>query len=302
LHNRKFYKRGSIGAAVFFMAGKVRLFGHLVATILIASIQAHAEPSSVLAEFPFQLRDGMIWIAIHVPKAAQPLNFMLDSGAQVSVMNTGVARRLDLKLGRPVSVRGVKSSVVGYWPEHLLARLGDVSLPKDFLAVDLGQLSRACGCGVDGLLGADFFKGRIVQIDFQNSKIRLLKSVAPDGNEDSLPLFVQTSGFLVNIQVNDGNPQKVRVDTGCASALQWVMTIPSSEPYSRQIAVGMTEVSMPLVKRTVRIGGTEFQSVPTGLQDHQIFPGEAGLLGTPLLSRFALVTFDTLSKRLILKK
>jgi hypothetical protein len=64
----------------------------------------------------------------------------------------------------------------------------------------------------------------------------------------------------------------------------------------------MTEVSMPLVKRTVRIGGTEFQSVSTGLQDHQIFPGEAGLLGTPLLSRFALVTFDTLSKRLILKK
>jgi hypothetical protein len=302
LHSSKLYKRGSVGSTAILDATKVRLFCCVVAIIFAASIHGYAQSSSVLAEFPCQLREGMIWIEIRVPKVARPLNFMLDSGAQVSVIHTGVARRLDLKLGRLVSVRGVNSNVVGFWPEHLVAKLGKVSLPRDLLAVDLGQLSKACGCGVDGLLGADFFGGRIVQIDFKNSKIRLLKDMALDGNEDSLPLFVQGSGLLIKIQVNDGEPQKVRMDTGCASALQWVATSPSTEPCSRQFAVGMTEVSMPLVKRTVRIGGTEFQSVPTGLQDHQIFPGEAGLLGTPLLSRFALVTFDTLSKRLILKK
>jgi hypothetical protein len=205
-------------------------------------------------------------------------------------------------LGGTVSVRGVKSSVEGYWPEHLCARVGDVSLPRDLLAVDLGALSQACGCGVDGLLGADFFKGRRVQIDFRSRKIRLLTSAAPNGEERAIALEVRSCGMLVKIQVNHGKQQKVRLDTGCASALQWAASKAPCEPYSRQIAVGMTEVSMPLIKTSVRIGENEFESVPTGLQGHQIFAGEAGLLGTPLLSRFAVVTVDTLSRRLLLQR
>jgi hypothetical protein len=292
----------SIFGTAFAIMWRMRPICSIVAFVFFALAQGQAQLSSVLAEFPFELREGMIWIEIRVPQSAKPLHFMLDSGAQVSVIHLGVARCLGLKWGGPVIVRGVKSSVTGYWPEHLSARLGGVNLPEDFLAVDLGQLSHACGCGVDGLLGADFFKGRIVQIDFQSRKIRLLKYVNLEGNEESLPLFVRASGLLVRIQVNGGKPQKVRLDTGCASPIQWVAAKATSEPCARQIAVGMTEVSMPLVRRSVRLGGNEFPSVPTGLQDHQIFPGEAGLLGTPLLSRFAVVTIDTVTKRLFLKK
>jgi len=280
----------------------MRLICATITFLFFALKQGHAQPSPVLAEFPFQLRGGMIWIQVCVPQSVAPLNFMLDSGAQVSVIHLGVARRLGLKLGCAVSVRGVKSSAAGYWTEPLAARMGAVSLPEDFLSVDLGQLSQACGCGVDGLLGADFFKGHIVQIDFQNSRLRLLKSVALEKNQDSLPLMVRPSGLLVKIEVDGGKPQKMRVDTGCASPLQWVASRPPSGPCSRQIAVGLTEVSMPLINTSVRIGVNYFQGVATGLQDHQIFDGEAGLLGTPLLCRFASVTFDAAAKRLFLKK
>jgi hypothetical protein len=280
----------------------VRKIAVILGFVLLALAQAQADSSPDTPEFPFQLRDGLIWIQVRVPQSVQPLNFMLDTGAQVSVIHLGTARRLGLKPGQLVSVRGVKSSVAGYWPEHCGARLGEVRLPEDFLAVDLGQLSRACGCGVDGLLGADFFKGRRVRIDFQNSRLRLLQTVHPDGDEETIPLRVRASGMLVCVQVNGGPPQKVRLDTGCASPLQWVASKAPAEPCSTQIAVGMTEVSMPLVKTSVRIGASEFNSVATGLQDRQIFPGEAGLLGTPLLSRFAVVTIDAPGKRLLLKK
>jgi hypothetical protein len=126
--------------------------------------------------------------------------------------------------------------------------------------------------------------------------------VALEKNQDSLPLMVRPSGLLVKIEVDGGKPQKMRVDTGCASPLQWVASRPPSGPCSRQIAVGLTEVSMPLINTSVRIGVNYFQGVATGLQDHQIFDGEAGLLGTPLLCRFASVTFDAAAKRLFLKK
>jgi hypothetical protein len=280
----------------------VRFVIAITTFLFLALTRGQAQSSSVIAEFPFQLREGLIWIEVRAPQSVQPLNFMLDTGAQVSVIHFGVAQHLGLKLGGPVSVRGVKSNANGYWTGQFCARLGDVMLPKDILAVDLDELSQACGGGVDGLLGADFFKGRRVQIDFRNLKIRLLKPALPGESEEAVPLEVRPQGMLVKIRVNHGRQQKVRLDTGCASPLQWVASQVPSGPYSRQIAVGMAKISMPLIKTTVRVGRTEFNSVPTGLQDQQIFPGEAGLLGTPLLSRFAVVTVDALSGQLLLQK
>jgi hypothetical protein len=295
-------KNGFGGGMASAIGLRVKLATTILAFLFLAVTQGIAQLSSQGTEFPFQLREGLIWIQVSVPQCGKTLNFMLDSGAEVSVVDLRVAQSLGLKWGNLVSVRGVKSSVNGYWPEHLSAQLGDISLPKDFLAVNLSDLSKACKCGVDGLLGADFFKGRIVQIDFQKQKIRLLKSANPGAHEESIPLQVRSSGMLVKIQVNNGKAQKVRLDTGCASPLQWVSSKAPSEPYARQIAVGMTEVSIPLIRTSVRIGESEFTSVPTGLQDHQIFAGEAGLVGTPLLSRFAVVTVDTLAKRLLLRR
>jgi hypothetical protein len=272
----------------------------VVSFLLCASGVGEASPAAL--EFPFQLRGGLIWIEVQTPASAEPLNFMVDSGAQASVINLGVARRLRLKLGEPVSVQGVESKAGGFWPEHLRARAGDVVLPKDYLAVDLGALSRACGCGVDGLLGADFFKGRRVQIDFRDRKIRLLNSPPAAANAASIPLETRPSGMLVEIQVNNNPLQKVRLDTGCASPLQWTAGKDAGGPCSEQIAVGVAAVSMPLITTTVHLGGNEFNAVPTGLHVNPIFPGEAGLLGAPLLSRFGRVTVDGVAGRLFLQK
>jgi hypothetical protein len=265
----------------------VNLLRRILWVFSLALMQGQTQLAAADQEFPFQIREGLIWLNISVPQASEPLNVILDSGAEVSTVDFRVVQRLGLKWGRPVSVLGVKSSVTGYWPEHLFARLGEVVLPQDFLAVDLSQLNKACGGGMDGILGEDFFKGRRLQIDFKLHKIRLLTSVVSGGNEESLPIQVRSSGILVKIRVNNGKEQNVRLDTGCASPLQWVRS---------------KEVSIPLIRTSVRIGATEFDSVQTGLQDHQIFPGEAGLLGTALLSRFAVVTVDTVAKRLFLKK
>ena len=48
------------------------------------------------------------------------------------------------------------------------------------------------------------------------------------------------------------------------------------------------------------IGGYAFEKVPTGLHETAIFPGEAGLLGNALLSRFSTVTIDAKAGRVIL--
>src|ERR1700728_1738182 len=132
--------------------------------------------ASPLAEIPFQFHDGFIWLRVSTMSNAQPLNFLLDTGASVSVIDLAAARRLGLKLGERVSVMGVNSATEGYWPQKLNATLDGVCLPKNYLGVDLATLGNACSMPIDGLLGLDFFDGKAIQIDFVSQKVRVLNA------------------------------------------------------------------------------------------------------------------------------
>ena len=206
-----------------------------------------------------------------------------------------------MKLGQRVDVRGVGSSAEGFWPQRLAATAGGVELPKECLAVDLAELSKVCDCGVDGLLGADFFKDRVVQIDFTARKIRLPPSSKATGAVNVVKLKVTRGALLASVGVDDSKRQWLRVDTGCTSALQWVAS--GRKPATRYggVSVGLTELNIPVTTTTVKLGSATFDSVPTGLHRQPIFPGEFGLLGNGLLTRFERVTFDAKAGRLVLE-
>lgn len=252
-------------------------------------------------EFPFEYREGLLWIKVAIPQSEQPLNFLVDTGAGVSAINLNTAKRIGLKLGQQVTVRGVDAMLTGYWQQQLSAKVGEVRLPREYLAVDLEKLSRSCAQPVDGLVGADFFRGRVVQIDFDAQKIRLLKRDQATRSDDALPLQLRSCGMRVPISVNGHDRQWVRLDTGCATPLQWV-TSDVPDQCTHQMAIGLAEISIPQTKTSVGIGQHQFSDVPTGLHEKAIFPGEAGLLGNGLLSRFATVTIDAKAGRVILGK
>lgn len=270
----------------------------LAVQVAIARGETTASTSS---EFPFEYREGLLWIKVAITQSEQPLNFLVDTGAGVSVINLNTAKRIGLKLGRQVPVRGVDTMLTGYWQQHLSAKVGGVRLPREYLAVDLEKLSRSCEQPVDGLVGADFFRGRVVQIDFDAQKIRLLKSDQAGKSDNALPLKSFSCEMRVPISVNGRDPQWVRLDTGCATALQWV-TSEVPDQCTHQMAIGLAEISIPQTKTSVGIGEHQFSDVPTGLHEKPIFPGEAGLLGNGLLSRFATVTIDAKAGRVILEK
>lgn len=267
------------------------------------SFDSRLRERSPAREFSFEFRDGLIWVQVNVPQAARPLNFLLDTGAGVSVVNSSTAKALSLPLGRSVTVQGVGTLTSGYWPEQLTATAGQVPLPRDYLAVDLNQLSGACNCRVDGLIGADFFRGRVVQIDFAAHRVRLLATSKSGG--DSLPLRVRHGALQVSVSVNGAASGWARLDTGCASSLQWVRRVKSEsrgQESKTDVAVGLAGMSIPVEPATVRLGQVLFREVPTGMHEKPIFAGEAGLLGSGLLSRFTQVTIDAKSGRLLLPR
>jgi hypothetical protein len=280
------------------------MLARLAVRVLVATAMLRVPAAAVPAtqEFPFQLREGFIWVKVRVAESAVPLNFLLDSDASASVINLGTAQRLGLKSGKRVTVQGVGSGTDGYWPAQLSATAGEVPLPRNYLAVSLSDLGAACECQVDGLIGADFFRGRIVQIDFAAKKIRTLAAAPAMGTQEVLPLRVRHGALLVPVSVNGARPQWARLDTGCAPGLQWVAE--DAEPAGRKarVAVGLSRMSVGVTSSRVQLGRGCFEGVATDLHKAAIFPGEAGLLGNGLLSRFESVTVDAKSNRLLLQR
>ena len=254
-------------------------------------------------EFPFQLRDGLLWVDVSMANAGRPLHFLLDSGAEVSVIDRHTAQSLGIKLGPRVLVNGVQATEAGFWPQRVKAHTGDVTLPRRMLAVDLSVLGNACSQPVDGLIGADFFRDRIVQIDFAGRVVRLLTAQeAKEVTGESMALDMRSCGMRVPVSVNGHQSQWLRFDTGCAAALHWVTSSVDPKLCRTQMAIGLTKLSLPATMVSASLGSAKFENVPADLHDKEIFAGEAGLLGNGLLARFSQVTVDAKAGRLILTK
>lgn len=281
------------------MVASMRLAAGVI--FLVVTQLLHAGSATPAAtEVPVTLREGLLWIEVAVSQASKPLNFLVDTGASVSVLNLETAQRLGLKLGSKVSVCGVDSVLNGRWPVKLSAKANQIQLPSEYLALDLSKLSKACDRSVDGLVGADFFRNRIVQIDFKTQRIRLLVVVPTGKGENAIPLDSRRCGLRIPVNVNGHQRQWVRLDTGCATALQWVAADVPVGGCASKPAVGLSELLIPQTEVTIRLGNQRLDDVPTGLHREAIFPGEAGLLGNGVLARFGVITIDAKSHRLIL--
>src|SRR5882672_4593694 len=184
-----------------------------LSAILVISIRLlQAEPmASTSCELPIQFREGLLWMEVSVPQSKETLHFLVDSGASASVVNLGTARRLGLELGPKVSVTGVATTLTGHYPVKLSAKASRLELPGEYLALDLSKLSGACSRSVDGLIGADFFRDRVVEIDYSAQKLRVLAAAPSDACSNPIPLEIRPCGFRVSVNVNGGRRQWVRV-------------------------------------------------------------------------------------------
>jgi hypothetical protein len=275
-------------------------FSFYIALLFVAGLLKALPAATVIAELPMQFREGLLWVEVTVAQSDQPLSFLVDSGASASVLDLATTRRLGLQLGPKVEVTAVATTLAGHWPVKFSGKLGPISLPGEYLGLDLSKLSRACNRAINGLIGADFFRGRVVQLDYAAGKLRLLSLPPATATSKFVPIQNRACGFRIAVNVNGGKRQWVRLDTGCATAFQWVTSKERAECRTSNPAVGLAELSIPQTMTGLRIGTYHFDTVPTGLHHKAIFPGESGLLGNGLLARFGVVTIDAKSGRLFL--
>ena len=282
---------------VWFMLETLSMQLRLFIFILLFSPwvhRLHADPAPVM---PFEYRDGLIWVKLE--SAGCALNFVLDSGAGSSLLSLETVTRLGLKLGSAQRVQAVSSPAVAWRVKGFKA--DGVSLRHEPLAMDLQRVSQVCCRPIDGVIGQEFFRGRIVQIDYKAHCLRFLdKPGTTCGDVANLPLKWHPDSFCVPVSVEGTRPRWVRLDTGCDVGLHWVVGSPKSESKkSDSLAFSHAKKSAELV--TVQLGDEKIERVKTVFHQNPIFPGESGLLGNGILSKYR-VTVDSISNRVMFDK
>jgi hypothetical protein len=277
----------------------LRLFVFAAIITALSSVPAKAESGPSV---PFRYSDGMIWLEIAVAGRERPVNFLLDSGASATVIDLATARSLGLSLGAGQAVQGVHTRATAFPVSNFKGSVGGVQLCRTPLAIDLASVSTGCGQRIEGLLGADFFRGRILKVDFSASRLRLLNpSETASNGGAALPISWRNNAMCVRGSIGDFPAAWMRVDTGCNSPAQFVPGV-AGEPRSHGASVGLATGTVRYACMDVQLGSERLPQVEVGLHGDSIFPGESGLLGTGLLSRFKAVTFDTDHNLLILTK
>jgi hypothetical protein len=190
----------------------------LLVTLLTSSLHAADAPKFVV-DVPFKSCEGLVCVDVSLD-GARPRALMIDTGNAHSTLLADAARDLGWTLAD--TARGGKT-VPGLWlgGEHRVG-LGDDLSSATFFVFERALLGQYVP-PVDGSLAYEFFRDRVLEIDYAKHRVRYTKPIAtpvpetrPEGQGslklitfgDNGPPVVVASQFTVN-----GKNVRAQIDT-----------------------------------------------------------------------------------------
>lgn len=137
----------------------------------VSASQKAAEPVVI----PFEMANRHILIKVSINNSA-PLWFIFDTGDKVAIVDSTRARALGLNLQGEINVGGAgEGSLKGsYVRDASLNVIGVAGHPQRVaLAIPLTGMAPKFGHDIDGIIGADFIKEFVVEIDYEARVMRL---------------------------------------------------------------------------------------------------------------------------------
>jgi PDZ domain len=278
------------------------------------------------AVIPFQFIDNLVFISIKINGVE--LNLLLDSGVEETILFSLDDKKevtffniekITLKgLGNNDATEGLKST------NNLLSVAG-LQSTNHVLYVVLDQefnISSHVGIPVNGIIGFDFFKNNLVEINYSKKKIIIYKDLPKFRKKiqkkfTSLPITLEGSKpYIQGTIVQDGIeiPSKLLIDTGNSDAL-WVfggitnsIKIPDKN-FEDYLGKGLSGDIMGRRAsiNAFRIKGFEFKNPIVAFPDisfvsgFKLVSGRMGSLGGEVMRRFNAV-FDYTNSTIFLKK
>lgn len=171
-----------------------------LATAASGTRQTSPKPAATTSPvaIPFELVARHIVLKVKINNS-RPLSFVFDTGDKVAIVDAERAKELGLKLEGQIKVGGAGSDfLTGSFVKEsawTLPGLEGFSQPVT-LAIPLGRLAARFGHDFDGIIGSDFIKQFVVEIDYQVRLIRLhdKDKFSYSGPGESLPIQLDGQG------------------------------------------------------------------------------------------------------------
>ena len=264
-------------------------------------------PSSEI--LPVEIYDNLVFMNVRINGSA-PHSFLLDTGANTSIVNESLAQ--SLSLGSPRTFEGNvgtgEAATRFGTASHVILSLGDVTLPKaTMLIAELAPLEVRIGHEIAGIVGADVFKRFIVAIDYRAKTVVLSnpKTFSYQGPGEVLAIRIVGDRPFLKARITpiggDALATDLVVDTGDTSALgfhtPFVMkhNLRASTPTLPHLSKGLTGDSRNWRGRvrSLQLGGIVIDR-PLATFSEAIRGSEAdskydGLVGGEILRRFRII-------------
>jgi predicted aspartyl protease len=287
--------------------------------LLAAGAPAYAQervadpPVAPAEELAFADRDTRMTVPVSVAGAG-PYAFVVDTGAQRSVISRQLANTLGLPAGRRIrliAISGADEVDTVVVPSLSVGPLGGIGIEAP--ALDENDL------GARGILGIDSLQGHRLAIDFDHARMTVVPSTSRDvrPREDADTIVVRARSMFGQLVVSDarlgGRRVRVILDTG-ASLSMGNMALRRLARKGRDTAPAVvtsvlgTSMSMEIaVIGTLELGRATFSGLSVAFSDAAPFRAfalqdkPALLLGMDALKLFRRVDIDFANRELRLE-
>jgi len=247
--------------------------------------------------------DTRLNVDVHV-NGSGPYRFVVDSGADTSVVGQRIARNLQLPLGTPVILNGVTARNVVDSVKIAELRIGSSTVPN----LELPAL-RESDVGSDGLIGIDALNKQRLMMDFETRRVRVEDASIPYRPHpgDIVVTAKRVQGQLIMTHVRAGKIDlDAVIDTGSEvtignSALRDKLIGRRNVKFWTAEVTGVTGVTVPIQMTYIdrlQLGPVTLEYVPIAFADVPPFEmfglsdQPALMLGTDLLEKFRRVSLD----------
>jgi Aspartyl protease/PDZ domain len=194
------------------------------ATARPAARNARFDSGASAVGIPFDFEDNSIFLRVRV-NGSRPLRFIFDTGAGLTILNARTAKELGLK----ASGTTLKGSAVGGQVSGDVFRGVTLSVPgatvSDQMVGAVSFDSVPCEMrSVEGIIGYDFIKEFVVEIDYSRRVINLYdpQTFVYKGAGELVPLKIRRTPFVNAELLIDGRAPvegRFEIDTGSDSAV-----------------------------------------------------------------------------------
>lgn len=281
----------------------------LLSQVLLTSVSfgALAINRAQPIEMPFTFLEDEIIVEAKVN--GKPLRMLLDTGADVCIINRAVAERIGLKFNRkPVRLRGVGMGMAqAYLSRIQLLEICPIS-GKDLFTLVTDTTPKVGDRAVDGIIGFEFLKDKIFQVDYVGQMLRFYnaspyrKTDAQSERRAVLTFRLREKRdmpVIDGIMVN-GKPIVIGIDTGSDSglvlfpdALKTLSLDSNVKGLKTKIAFGYGGIALTKVGHVedFTIGGITLNGMEAEFAMSSWGGREGGQIGNKVLKNF-VVTFD----------